>query len=189
MQRDAQVAIFSLEMSKESLLMRFLASQARVDAHKFRTGPFVARRLAADDARRWRNCRTRRLWIDDSGSATVTEIGAKARRNEARPRAVPGGGGLLAADRRTRPILESQRRSVQHHARAKGLAKELKVPVLVLSQLTRAPEREERSAAACRPARIGRHRAGRRRGDVHSPAKLCSRRRARSPTKSARRPT
>ena len=44
---DAPVAIFSLEMSKESLLMRLLASMARVDAHKFRTGHLSARRLEA----------------------------------------------------------------------------------------------------------------------------------------------
>ena len=78
--RDGQsVAIFSLEMSKESLLMRLLASMARVDSHRFRTG-----HLRKED---WREMTATLaqlsaapVWIDDSGSATVTEIGAKARR-------------------------------------------------------------------------------------------------------------
>src|SRR5207253_863877 len=73
------VAIFSLEMSKESLLMRLLASHARIDAHKFRTG-----RLSRDDGRRMTESLARLaeapLWIDDSGSSTVVEMGAKARR-------------------------------------------------------------------------------------------------------------
>jgi replicative DNA helicase len=73
------VAIFSLEMSKESLLLRMLASEARVDAHKFRTG-----HMNRDD---WgkitgalSNLGEAPLWIDDSASSTVLEMGAKARR-------------------------------------------------------------------------------------------------------------
>src|SRR6202162_5582930 len=71
------VAIFSLEMSKESLLLRMLASEARVDAHKFRTG-----HMTKDD---WgkitgslAGLAEAPLWIDDSASSTVMEIGAKA---------------------------------------------------------------------------------------------------------------
>jgi replicative DNA helicase len=79
MRNNAQVAIFSLEMSKDSLLMRLLASQARIDAHKFRTGHF-----SKEDWRQMTHSLSliaeTPLWIDDSGSATVTEIGAKARR-------------------------------------------------------------------------------------------------------------
>src|SRR6204780_657539 len=67
------VAIFSLEMSKESLLLRLLASEARVDAHKFRTG-----HMNKDD---WgkvtgalTNLADAPLWIDDSASSTVMEI-------------------------------------------------------------------------------------------------------------------
>ena len=74
------VALFSLEMSKESLLMRLLASVARVDAHKFRTG-----HMNRDD---WGKITSALgelgespLWIDDSASATVLEMGAKARRS------------------------------------------------------------------------------------------------------------
>src|SRR2546428_7011339 len=77
--RGEPVAIFSLEMSKESLLQRLLSSQARVDSHKFRTG-----HLGREDWRRMTEGLARLseapLWIDDSGSATVVEMGAKARR-------------------------------------------------------------------------------------------------------------
>src|SRR2546422_1117073 len=74
--RGEPVAIFSLEMSKESLLQRLLSSQARVDSHKFRTG-----HLGREDWRRMTEGLARLseapLWIDDSGSATVVELGAK----------------------------------------------------------------------------------------------------------------
>jgi len=139
------VAIFSLEMSKESLLLRLLASEARVDAHKFRTG-----HMSRDD---WgkvtsalANLGEAPIWIDDSASSTVLEMGAKARRLK-RDRGlslmivdylqlvVPTGSG-----RQT-----NRQEEVSSMSRAlKGLAKELKVPIIVLSQLTRAPEREDR---------------------------------------------
>jgi replicative DNA helicase len=137
------VAIFSLEMSKESLLMRLLASQARVDAHKFRTG-----HLSRDDWRQMTktlgDLSSAPLWIDDSGSATVTEIGAKARRLK-RDRGLS----LVIVDYlqliAARGRFSNRNEEVTSITRGlKGLAKELKVPVLVLSQLTRAPEREER---------------------------------------------
>jgi len=73
------VAVFSLEMSKESLLLRMLASEARVDAHKFRTG-----HMGRDDWNKITRALTSLgdapLWIDDSASSTVLEMGAKARR-------------------------------------------------------------------------------------------------------------
>src|SRR5208282_3824872 len=74
-----RVALFSLEMSKEALLMRLLSSHARIDAHKFRTG-----HLNMEDREKMGEslnelARTS-VWIDDSASATVVEMGAKARR-------------------------------------------------------------------------------------------------------------
>jgi replicative DNA helicase len=144
MQQKVPVAIFSLEMSKESLLMRLLASGARIDAHKFRTG-----HLSRED---WRQM-TQSLgqlaecpmWIDDSGSATVTEIGAKARRMK-RDRGLS----LVIVDYlqliAARGRFSNRNEEVSSITRGlKGLAKELKTPVMVLSQLTRAPAREERS--------------------------------------------
>jgi len=138
------VAIFSLEMSKESLLMRLLASFARIDAHKFRTG-----HLRREDWREMTEALGKLsgapLWIDDSGSATVTEIGAKARRLK-RDRGLS----LVIVDYlqliAARGRFSNRNEEVSSITRGlKALAKELKVPVLVLSQLTRAPEREERS--------------------------------------------
>jgi replicative DNA helicase len=137
------VAIFSLEMSKESLLLRLLASEARVDAHKFRTG-----HLAHDDWPKITRALTELgeapLWIDDSASATVMEMGAKARRLKR-----DKGLSLVIVDYlqlvTARGRFGNRTEEVSSISRAlKGLAKELKVPVLVLSQLTRAPEREDR---------------------------------------------
>jgi replicative DNA helicase len=139
------VAIFSLEMSKESLLLRLLASEARVDAHKFRTG-----HMTRDD---WgkitgalSNLGEAPLWIDDSASSTVLEMGAKARRLK-RDRGLA----LVIIDYLQLVVPThtgrgtNRQEEVSSISRAlKGLAKELKVPILVLSQLTRAPEREER---------------------------------------------
>src|SRR5579883_1216425 len=143
-QHQAPVAIFSLEMSKESLLMRLLASVARIYSHRFRTG-----RIRRED---WRDMThtlaqlsASPLWIDDSGSATVTEIGAKARRMK-RDRGLS----LVIVDYlqliAARGRFSNRNEEVSSITRGlKALAKELKLPVLVLSQLTRAPEREERS--------------------------------------------
>ena len=139
------VAIFSLEMSKESLLLRLLASEARVDAHKFRTG-----HMNRDDwgkvTRTLADLGEAPIWIDDSASSTVLEMGAKARRLK-RDRGLS----LMIVDYLQLVVPThsgrgtNRQEEVSSISRAlKGLAKELKVPVLVLSQLTRAPEREER---------------------------------------------
>ncbi|HWY26407.1 MAG TPA: replicative DNA helicase [Candidatus Angelobacter sp.] len=139
------VAIFSLEMSKESLLLRLLASEARVDAHKFRTGHMNKEdwgKITASLA----SLAEAPLWIDDSASSTVLEMGAKARRLK-RDRGLS----LMIVDYLQLVVPSNTRRGtnrqeeVSSMSRAlKGLAKELKVPIVVLSQLTRAPEREER---------------------------------------------
>ncbi|HLV95010.1 MAG TPA: replicative DNA helicase [Candidatus Acidoferrales bacterium] len=139
------VAVFSLEMSKESLLLRMLASEARVDAHKFRTG-----HMNRDD---WAKITTglanlgeAPLWIDDSASSTVLEMGAKARRLKR-----DKGLSLMIVDYLQLVVPSNTGRGTNRQEQVasisrslKGLAKELKIPVLVLSQLTRAPERDER---------------------------------------------
>jgi replicative DNA helicase len=142
--QQGSVAIFSLEMSKESLLMRLLASLARVDAHRFRTG-HLRREDWKEMTQALAQLSVSPLWIDDSGSATVTEIGAKARRMK-RDRGLS----LVIVDYlqliAARGRFSNRNEEVSSITRGlKALAKELKVPVLVLSQLTRAPEREERS--------------------------------------------
>ncbi|HMI52527.1 MAG TPA: replicative DNA helicase [Candidatus Saccharimonadales bacterium] len=137
------VAFFSLEMSKESLLQRLVASVAQIDAHKFRTG-----HLSKDDWRRMTEAlgtiSSSPIWVDDAGSISVLEIGAKARRlmrDKGLKMLVVDYLQLITARGRT----NSRQEEVSSISRSlKGLAKELKIPVLVLSQLTRAPEREER---------------------------------------------
>ena len=137
------VAIFSLEMSKESLLQRLLSSVAQVDAHKFRTG-----HLGKEDWRRMTEAlgeiSAAPLWIDDAGSISVVEIGAKARRLKR-----DKGLSLLIVDYlqliTARGRFGNRNEEVSSMTRGlKALAKELQIPVLVLSQLTRAPERDER---------------------------------------------
>ena len=139
------VAVFSLEMSKESLLMRMLASEARVDAHKFRTG-HIGREDWNKITHALGSLGDAPLWIDDSASSTVLEMGAKARRLK-RDRGLS----LMIVDYLQLVVPTNTGRGTNRQeevssiSRAlKGLAKELKVPVVVLSQLTRAPEREER---------------------------------------------
>ncbi|HEV2386447.1 MAG TPA: replicative DNA helicase [Candidatus Acidoferrales bacterium] len=137
------VAVFSLEMSKESLLMRLLGSRGELDMHRFRTG-----HLGKEEGRRMttalRELAEAPLWIDDAGSTTVLEIGAKARRQKR-----DKGLALVIVDYlqliSARGRFGNRTEEVSSISRSlKGLAKELQVPVLVLSQLTRAPEREER---------------------------------------------
>ncbi len=137
------VAMFSLEMSKESLLQRLVASVAQIDAHKFRTG-----HLSREDWRRMTESlgtiSSAPLWIDDAGSISVLEIGAKARRLKR-----DKGLSMLVVDYlqllTARGRFGNRQEEVASISRAlKGLAKELQIPVLVLSQLTRAPERDER---------------------------------------------
>jgi replicative DNA helicase len=137
------VAFFSLEMSKESLLQRLVASVAQIDAHKFRTG-----HLSREDWRRMTESlgtiSSAPLWIDDAGSTSVLEIGAKARRLKREK-----GLSMLVVDYLQlitgRGRFNNRQEEVASISRGlKGLAKELQIPVLVLSQLTRAPEREDR---------------------------------------------
>jgi len=137
------VAFFSLEMSKESLLQRLVASVAQIDAHKFRSG-----HLSREDWRRMTEAlgtiSSAPLWIDDAGSTSVLEIGAKARRLKREK-----GLSLVVVDYLQlitgRGRFSNRQEEVSSISRGlKGLAKELQIPVLVLSQLTRAPEREER---------------------------------------------
>ena len=137
------VAMFSLEMSKESLLQRLVASVAQIDAHKFRTG-----HLSKEDWRRMTESlgtiSSAPLWIDDAGSISVLEIGAKARRLKR-----DKGLSMLVVDYlqliTARGRFGNRQEEVSSISRGlKGMAKELQIPVLVLSQLTRAPERDER---------------------------------------------
>jgi replicative DNA helicase len=138
-EHNTTVAIFSLEMSKEQLVQRLLCSEGRVDAQKLRRGrlsPEEYQRLAAAAG----HLNTAPLWIDDSPGSTVLEMRAKARRLKSETDL-----GLLIID--YMQLMSASTRSenrvqeVSEISRGlKALARELEVPVIALSQLSRAPE-------------------------------------------------
>jgi replicative DNA helicase len=141
------VAVFSLEMSKESLLRRMLASQAWVDQRKLQTG-FLGR----EDQQRLQTALEQlvesRLFIDDSAGISLAEMRAKSRRLKQ----TSGGLDLIVVDylqlmSATLPSAggkryENRTQEVSAISRGlKALAKELNVPVIALSQLSRNSER------------------------------------------------
>jgi len=136
------VGIFSLEMSKQQLLTRFLCAQSLVDAHKVRTGY-----LSKDDFRQLIDSLaivTRApLHIDDSSSLTIMEMRAKARRLKAEH-----GLSMIIVDylqlMSSYGRVENRVQEISGISRGlKALAKELNVPVIALSQLSRAPEQRQ----------------------------------------------
>jgi replicative DNA helicase len=139
-QSQKPVAFFSLEMSKESLVQRVLCAEARVDASRLRRG-----RLTDDDYARLAiaagHLNTAPIYIDDTPGISVLEMRAKARR--------------LKSDRSDLAMIvvdylqlmvgqgktESRQQEVSEISRGlKALAKELEIPVVALSQLSRAVE-------------------------------------------------
>jgi len=138
------VAVFSLEMSKEALLNRMLCSQARVDAHKMRTG-FLGR----EDLGKLRGALDRLvqapIFIDDTPGISLTELRAKARRKKMDRSGldliVVDFLQLMSASAPGGRRYENRTQEVSAISRGlKAIAKELSVPVIALSQLSRAPE-------------------------------------------------
>ncbi|MGD9562580.1 MAG: replicative DNA helicase [Pyrinomonadaceae bacterium] len=135
----AVVGFFSLEMSKEQLVMRMMASEAKVDASRFRKGM-----LSRDEwerlARAIGTLAEARLFIDDTPGISVLEMRAKARRLAAEQKKLD----LIVVDYlqlMSAGRSESRQQEVSQISRElKGLAKEMNVPVIALSQLSRAPE-------------------------------------------------
>jgi replicative DNA helicase len=143
----AIVAVFSLEMSKESLLRRMLASQAWVDQRALQTG-FIRGEDHAKLQKALGDLVESRLFIDDSAGIPLSEMRAKARRLKQNS----GGLDLIMVDylqlmSATLPSAggkryENRTQEVSAISRGlKALAKELDVPVVALSQLSRASER------------------------------------------------
>src|SRR5271170_1191709 len=136
------VGVFSLEMSREALLMRLLCSQARVDAHKMRTGS-----LWQDDTKKvvraMEQLAHAPIFIDDTPGISLSEMRAKARRLK---QAQGGKLDLIIVDYLQLMSgggkrFENRTQEVSAISRGlKALAKELAVPVIALSQLSRAPE-------------------------------------------------
>ena len=136
---DMTVGFFSLEMSKEQLFMRMLTSEARIDAHRFRSG-FLSEKDYGRLSHALGTLAEARVFIDDTASIGVLEMRAKARRLKAEH-----GLHLLIIDyiqlMQGRGRFESRQAELASISRSlKGLAKELNVPIVALSQLSRAPE-------------------------------------------------
>ncbi|HEV3485972.1 MAG TPA: replicative DNA helicase [Vicinamibacterales bacterium] len=132
------VGFFSLEMSKEQLFMRMLTSEARIDAHRFRSG-FLSENDYGRLSHALGTLAEARVFIDDTASIGVLEMRAKARRLKAEH-----GLHLLVIDYiqlMQGRGLENRVQEVSEISRSlKALARELGVPVLALSQLSRAIE-------------------------------------------------
>lgn len=138
-QNNETVAIFSLEMSKEQLVIRMLCSEAEIDAHKLRSG-FLGRNDWPKLTTAASRLSEAKIFIDDTPGMTVLEMRAKARRLKAEQRL-----GLIIVDylqlMRGRGDADNREQEISDISRSlKGLAKELTVPVIALSQLSRAVE-------------------------------------------------
>ncbi|MEW5767221.1 MAG: replicative DNA helicase [bacterium] len=133
------VALFSLEMSANQLVQRMLCAEARVDAHRLRTGY-----LSESD---WPKLTTAagvlsqsKIFIDDTPAITVLDVRAKTRRLMAKAPL-----GLIIIDylqlMQSRREFDSRQQEISEISRSlKALARELNIPVIALSQLSRAVE-------------------------------------------------
>lgn len=137
-----KVGIFSLEMSKEQLVLRMLSSEASVDSHLLRIGKLTKEdwwKLAEAAGR----LEQAPIFIDDSGTLTAQQMRGKARRLQKEM-----GLDLLIVDylqlMQGRSDAESRQQEISDISRSlKALAKELQVPILALSQLSRAVENRQ----------------------------------------------
>ena len=140
--KNVPVAIFSLEMSKEQLVNRMLCCEAMVDAQKIKTGKLddgdwakIAEVLGT--------LSEAPIYIDDTPGTSVSEIGAKCRRLKLEKNL-----GVVVIDylqlMQGRGRSESRQQEISEISRSlKMLAKELNVPVITLSQLSRAAEQRQ----------------------------------------------
>ncbi len=136
---DATVGIFSLEMSRLQLFQRLLSGEARVDLQKIRTG-----NLSQEDWDRitiaWERLSRAKIFIDDTPGVGPMEVRSKARRLKYEHDV-----SMIVIDylqlMRLEGKVENRQQEVSEISRSlKAIAKELQVPVLALSQLSRAPE-------------------------------------------------
>jgi replicative DNA helicase len=135
------VALFSLEMSESELAQRFVASQARIKGEALRRGKVPESQWPKILEASGRLAQAP-MYIDDSSDTGALEVRAKSRRLHAQ---IPGGLGLIIIDylqlMRHEGRVESRVEQVSQISRSlKGLARELNVPVVALSQLSRAVE-------------------------------------------------
>src|SRR4030088_752154 len=140
-QEKLPVGVFSLEMSSQQLVQRLLCSRARVNLQKVRDG-FLAERDFPSLTAAASKLAEAKIFIDDSASLSILELRAKARRLKAQQDVQ-----LIIVD--YLQLLRSTSRRAQDNrqleiseisAGLKGLAKELKIPLIVVAQLNRQPE-------------------------------------------------
>lgn len=137
-ERNVPTAIFSLEMSKESLVQRMLASEGFIDAQRLRSG-----KLTSQDhsnlAKATALLGQAPIWIDDTAGLTLVELRSRARRLKSQV-----GIQMVVVDYLQLlqgPPSESRQQEISQISRSlKVMAKELNIPVVALSQLSRAPE-------------------------------------------------
>jgi replicative DNA helicase len=137
---EYSAGFFSLEMSKEQLALRMLCSEARVDLHKVRTG-FLSEKEFKDLQKGAENISKAAIFVDETPALTVIEMKAKARRLRMEQNL-----DILFVDymqlMRTGGRFENRTQEMSSISRAlKELAKELQIPVVGISQLSRAPEK------------------------------------------------
>ena len=140
LQPEHTVGVFSLEMSKESLFLRLLTSEAQIDSHRLMSGA-IGQKDYSRISHALETLSAMRLHIDDTASLGVLEMRAKARRLQSEQKGLS----LLVIDyiqlMSGRGRFENRTLELASISRSmKGLAKELNVPVVILSQLSRAPE-------------------------------------------------
>jgi replicative DNA helicase len=137
---ETPVALFTLEMSKSEVTQRMMCSEAKVESQRLRNG-----RLAPDDWPRLTAACDRLMkapiWVDDTGSTTITEVRSKARRLKSNQPSL----GLIIVDylqlMTSGSDAENRVQEVSQISRAlKVLARDLDVPILAMSQLSRAVE-------------------------------------------------
>jgi len=137
--RAPVVLFFSLEMGQQSIVRRMLCSRGRVDAHKLRTGK-IPDQDYAKLAEAAGELSAARIFLDDSPGLTVMSMRGRARRLKAKQ----GGLDLIVVDYlqlMSPPRAENRQQEVSQISRAlKDLSRELDVPVVALSQLSRAVE-------------------------------------------------
>lgn len=137
------VLVFSLEMTSEDLAMRLICSRSRVDMKRIRDR-VVSKQDMEDITTATKELKQAPLWIDDNSSSTIMDIRAKARRLHTKSPL-----GLIVVDylqliRGVDQRVQREQQIAEISRGMKGMAKELGLPVVVLSQLNRDSERENR---------------------------------------------
>ncbi|MGZ0655952.1 replicative DNA helicase [Coraliomargarita sp. W4R53] len=141
--KPSGVIVFSLEMTAAQLAMRLICSRARVDMKRIRDR-VISKQDSADIATTVKELKEAPLWIDDGSSSTILDIRAKARRLHTKNPL-----GLVVVDylqliKGTDNRMQREQQIADISRGMKGMAKELNVPVVVLSQLNRESEKENR---------------------------------------------